>query len=212
MVCDIGSDHAYLPIYLIKMKKTKRAIAADINDGPIKLSKKRIKQNKYESLIEVRQGCGLEPIALREAEIAVIAGMGGLLIIDILKNDPEKARSFDTIIIQPMKDTNSLRKWLYDNRYDIIDEELVKDEGKLYEVLWVKPIEQQISNNNLLLVGPKIIEKKHPLADEFIDKKVREIRKIITQLESQENNTNDDKLLGFKEILDYYLELKECLK
>ena len=161
-VADIGSDHAYLPIYLVKNGRVKSAIATDVNSGPVEISKKGLKSHKVEEKVSVRQGNGLEVIAPEEAEVIVIAGMGGILIRDILDKDARVAESAKLLILQPMRDSDKVRRWLLAHDFDIIDEELVKEQDKIYEVIWAKPVGATKTADGLMLMGDKIIEKKHP--------------------------------------------------
>ena len=130
IIADIGSDHAYLPIYLVKNKKIKKAIASDINVGPANISRERIKQYGLDDIIDVRVGYGLKVLEPKEANVIIISGMGGLLIINILNESQDIARNSQMLILQPMKDGYQLRKWLVENSFDIVDEEIVKEESK----------------------------------------------------------------------------------
>ena len=206
-VADIGSDHAYLPIYLIKNKQVKSVIATDINSGPVKISKGRIDSHGVESRITVRQGNGLQVLKPGETEVVVIAGMGGILIRDILDKDAQVAQNARLLILQPMRDSDKVRKWLYENSFDIIDEELVKEQDKIYEVLWAIPVSEARASKGLLLVGDKIIEKKHPLAVEFINKKTNELEKVIAALESMDTENCRDRTEECKTMLYFYREV-----
>lgn len=206
-VADIGSDHAYLPIYLVKNKKVKSVIATDINSGPVKISKGRINSHGVESSIKVRQGNGLQVIKPGETEVIVIAGMGGLLIRDILDKDEKVARSAKLLILQPMRDSDKIRKWLFKNSFDIIDEELVKEQDKIYEVLWVVPVGEAIEAEGLMLVGNRIIEKKHPLMVEFINKKTYELEKVMAALGSMDTENCRERTEECKAMLNFYREV-----
>ncbi len=101
IIADIGTDHAYLPVYLIENKIVEKAIAADINVGPLKNAEKTIKSYRYDKYIETRLGSGLTPIKTNEADTVIIAGMGGLLIRDILKESIEVVRTVKTLFYSP---------------------------------------------------------------------------------------------------------------
>lgn len=206
-VADIGSDHAYLPIYLVKNKLVKSVIATDVNKGPVRIAKGRISSHGTEASIKVRQGNGLKAIMPGEAEVIVIAGMGGLLIRDILKNDTEVAKSARLLILQPMRDTDKVRKWLFENSFDIIDEELVKEQDKIYEVLWAVPVNEARDAKGLLLVGDRIIEKKHPLMIEFINRKTKELEKVMDALEIMDTENCRERSEECKAMLDFYREV-----
>jgi tRNA (adenine22-N1)-methyltransferase len=211
-VADIGSDHAYLPIYLVKNGHVKRAIATDINKGPVETAKKRLKGHNAEDAVSVRRGYGLEPILPGEAEVIVIAGMGGILISDILDKDIQTVSSAKLLILQPMRDSDRVRKWLLQHGCEIIDEELVKEQDKIYEVIWAKPGGEVKAPEGLMLMGDRIIEKKHPLAPEYINRKTRELYKILEELEAKDIESCREKAEEYRVLLNYYLEVLQWVQ
>jgi tRNA (adenine22-N1)-methyltransferase len=211
-VADIGSDHAYLPIYLVKNRRVKSAIATDINSGPVEISKKGLKSHKVEAMVTVRQGNGLEVIAPGEAEVIVIAGMGGILIRDILEKDVKVAESVKLLILQPMRDSDKVRRWLLTNGFGITDEELVKEQDKIYEVIWAKPMDTEKTAEGLMLMGDRIIEKKHPLAVEYINKKMSELEKVVAALEVMDIESCRERTEECRILLSYYLEVLQWVQ
>jgi len=211
-VADIGSDHAYLPIYLVKNGRVKSAIATDINSGPVEISKKALKSHKVEESVRVRQGNGLEVIAPKEAEVIVIAGMGGILIRDILDKDAKVAESAKLLILQPMRDSDKVRRWLITHGFDITDEELVKEQDKIYEVIWAKPAAAVKTAEGLMLMGDKIIEKKHPLAAEYINKKMSELEKVVAALEVMDMVSCRERAEECRVLINYYLEVLQWVQ
>ncbi|MEA4847415.1 MAG: class I SAM-dependent methyltransferase [Clostridiaceae bacterium] len=209
---DIGSDHAYLPIYAVKNGLVKSAVATDVNSGPAEISRERIKSQGLESKVRVRQGNGLQAIKPGEAEVIVIAGMGGILIKDILDRGIRVAESAKLLILQPMRDSDKVRKWLLGHGFDIIDEELVKDQDKIYEVLWAKPVGKAIEVKGSMLIGDKIIEKKHPLAAEYINRKIGELIKVTEELEGKDTANSRERTEECKALLNYYREVAEWVR
>ncbi|KUO74140.1 MAG: hypothetical protein APF77_11525 [Clostridia bacterium BRH_c25] len=206
-LADIGSDHAYLPIYLVKNNRIISAIATDVNSGPVEISKKRLKSYRVEARVSVRQGNGLRVIKPGEVEVIVIAGMGGILITDILEQDTKVAQSARLLVLQPMRDSEKVRKWLFNNGFDIIDEELVKEQDKIYEVLWARPEGEAREANGLMLMGDRIIEKKHPLAAEYADKKIGELKKVIAALKNTDTENCRERTEECNELLNFYMEV-----
>jgi len=209
---DIGSDHAYLPIYLAENGLVKSAIATDVNSGPVKISKERIKSYGVTAKVSVRQGNGLKAINPGEAEVIVVAGMGGILIRDILDKDAKVAESAKLLILQPMRDSDKVRKWLFLHGFDIIDEELVKEQDKIYEVIWARPTSKINEAKGLMLVGDKIIEKKHPLAAEYINKKRSELEKVIAALEGMDFESCRERIEECRTLVNYYLEVLQWIQ
>ena len=147
VLADIGTDHAFLPIYLMQNGKIKKAIAADINKGPIDIAQERIKKYKYEDMIETRQGDGLTVIKPYEADAIVIAGMGGILISEIIEQSKPVAIAAKVLVMQPMQDSGKLRRYLFQNGFEIFDEELAKEDRKIYEIIWARYTGKTSRNN-----------------------------------------------------------------
>jgi len=131
-IADIGTDHAFLPINLIEEGKCNHAIASDIKEGPVKVASRNIFNNRLQSRIETRLGAGLDVVKPGECQVIVIAGMGGLLICQILENNCEIAHATQKIIIQPMNAQKEVRYFLLSNGYEIVDERSVKDGKHVY--------------------------------------------------------------------------------
>lgn len=211
-VADIGSDHAYLPIYLIKNEQVKRAIATDVNKGPVEISRERLRSNKADEKVEVRHGDGLRVLQPGEAEVIVIAGMGGILIRDILDRDIKVAQSARLLILQPMRDSDKVRRWLSAHGFDIADEELVKEQDRIYEVIWAKPGGEAKETADLMLVGEKILEKKHPLAVEYINKKKEELEKVLAALEDKSFDSCRERADECRSLINYYTEVLQWVQ
>ncbi len=137
IVADIGTDHAHLPIDLIKSGSVSRAIASDIGSGPLATARANVTAHGLTEQIELRLGSGLAPYQLGEVDVFVIAGMGGHTIADILAADAAKARAVCYLLLQPMQNRPFLRSWLYDNAYQIVREAVVREGNKFYHILKV---------------------------------------------------------------------------
>jgi len=197
VIADVGSDHAYLPIYLINNGKADKVIATDINVGPAEISRKRIKRFRLEDRIEVRVGDGLKVLDNDEADVIIIAGMGGLLIQSILSESLEVAKSADKIILQPMRDSRLLIKWLLDNSFSILEGKIVKEKDKYYEVIWCCYDEK--SRNDVNEINEVYYYNNTFLLHEYIDKKIVQYTRIIEQMKASN-------------IVDGEARMKECIK
>lgn len=137
-VADIGTDHAHLPVWLIRNGICETAIAADIGEGPAAAARRTVADAGLDDRIEVRVGDGLTVVAPEEATEIVIAGMGGETIVDILSAAPWLRDGADRrLILQPMTKTVELRSWLYENGFSIEEEHLIIDGRHLYCVMAV---------------------------------------------------------------------------
>lgn len=128
---DIGTDHGYVPVFLLENGLISYAIASDINDGPLSSCKDLVKQTGVTN-IDCRLSNGLEQIACDEVDDILVAGMGGELIVTILSACPWVSEKH--LILNPMTRCEIVRKWLYDNGYVIHNDLLVEDSGRVYNV------------------------------------------------------------------------------
>lgn len=136
-VADIGTDHAYLPVWLCLTGKAVSAVAADINPEPLGRGAVTIEKYGAEKLVQTRLSDGLEGIDDSEADDIVIAGMGGELIARIIgdwkfSKDPDKR-----FVLQPMTKCSELIAYLCDNGYKILKQDACQEGGKLYTVMQV---------------------------------------------------------------------------
>lgn len=137
VVADIGTDHAYLPIYLALEKKIKRAVASDINEGPISRARENI--SKY-NLVEIIDTCisdGLDGIEKYSPTDILICGMGGELIAQILEKSQYAKKEGVRLILQPMTSVYELREYLQ-NGYFTFAENIVSEDNKLYQIICVE--------------------------------------------------------------------------
>ncbi|ERI90225.1 hypothetical protein HMPREF1982_03978 [Clostridiales bacterium oral taxon 876 str. F0540] len=207
-MADIGTDHAYIPIYLVKEGLCKRAIASDINKGPVEKALKNIIIENLEDKIQCRLGGGFSTIAPKEVECAVIAGMGGNLIRDIVEEGIDVFKELDYCVFQPVQNPDVLREYIYSKGFTILEEDLCIDEGKFYEIIKVR-----YDNNKLHIspiyyeVGKRLLEKKHPLVNQYINLKLEKYYKIYNSIADNTSNAKARKA----EVLNKIDELKELL-
>lgn len=157
---DVGTDHAYLPIYLAENNLIFHAVAADINRGPLLRAKGNIKKYNLEEKIDTCLSDGFEELDGNSFDTASIAGMGGILIARIL----EKAPRGKLYILQPMRDAHFLRAYLSSNGFELVDEKLAEEGNKIYTVIAVRDGKGVLSEKELYL--GKLL-KKDPLFEKF---------------------------------------------
>lgn len=135
-VADIGTDHAYLPIELVKNGKIDYAIASDVAEGPLENAKNDIAAAGLTEQIETRLGSGLETVThADQIDTVVIAGMGGKLMTDILDRAWSKDAQFKTLVLEPNIGEAGVRNWLMMHNYKIISEKLIAEAGHTYELI-----------------------------------------------------------------------------
>lgn len=204
VIADIGTDHAYIPIKLIKDCICEKAIASDIKKGPLEIAKQNIERNKLDGKIETRLGAGLSVLKEGEADTIIIAGMGGEMIESILKDNEKIAKSAKILVLQPMNSQYELRKYLIKNNYKITSENIAVEGFKVYNILTVEAGHQDRYENDIEYHLPKCL-KNHKYFKNLYNKKKREFIKVITGLE---NSKEKDTL----KLEKYKYWLKELLK
>jgi len=163
MLLDIGSDHAQLPIYLVNSGRVKKALAVEKNRGPYLRSRRAVIDAGLESKIEVRQGNGLEAVD-DDVNVIVIAGMGGDTIARICRDFPHLLQNAERVVLQPIGKERTVRETMLDIQMHLLDERLVRDQGRLYQVIAAAPGRGRVWTDPLILeLGPMIIEKRDPL-------------------------------------------------
>lgn len=186
-IADIGTDHGYIPVYLLNNNKIDYAILADVNKGPLENAKKEVRHNKLDEKVDLRLGSGLEVLNPNEVDEVIIAGMGGILISELLEAKKSVSQTVDKLILQPMQAQNELRKYLYNNGYEILNEVLVKEDFRIYEIIVAKYTGKNTEVNDDIYyeIGSKLIENNDKLLHEFINKKINSYESIISKLEGK---------------------------
>jgi tRNA (adenine22-N1)-methyltransferase len=206
---DVGTDHGYVPIYLVKNGIIKNVIASDINKGPVDKARNNIALNNAYNQVVCRLGSGLSTVKKGEVEIAIIAGMGGNLIRDILEADIDVVKQFKYLILQPVQNAEVLREYLYITGYNIIDEEICKDDGKYYEIIKVKYNTKPVIQEKIYYeISKTLLNKKSTVMQSFLEYKLRKYTKVY-------DNLNEDTILSENRKAELYYvikRLKEFLK
>jgi len=213
-VADIGTDHAYLPIFLIQSGKSPKVIATEVNKGPFENACIRIKALGLEKKIDLRLGDGLKVLKPGEAAIAVLAGIGGNSIIDIFEKSPEVMRTIRRLVLNPATDFGKVRKWLILHGWFIKDEDLVLEQGNFYQIIAAEKGERVQAGGYgplALEIGPKIIEKKHPLLGKYLAKKLKEYNSIQKGLEISDRRESRERLKYIKKLTDEMEKIYDSL-
>ena len=191
ILADIGTDHGYVPISLVQRKKIPKAIAMDINKGPLERANAHIAESQLEEFIETRLSDGVKKLKVGEVDSILIAGMGGELVIHILSDGREVCRSVKELILQPQSELDKVRQFLRKNRYKIIDEDMVIEDGKYYPMMKVVPVDDDKFWRNLPeeaipacdMYGPILLKNGNPSLRKFLVKQHKQLEKILKELE-----------------------------
>ena len=196
IVADIGSDHAYLPSYLIQKEVIQKAVAGEVVVGPYETAKKSVYRHGVSDKITVRLADGLFAIEENDGiDTVTIAGMGGSLIATILEQGKKRLKHVKRLIVQPNLHAKAIRKWAVANSWELVNEQILKEDGKIYEILVLE--KGVTSYDDLeLLVGPFLLAEKNSI---FREKWENEISQWIQVLRSLESAVETPELINKKE-------------
>ena len=215
-VADIGCDHGFVSIYMVMNRKAPKAVAMDVNEGPLIRAKEHIAQFGVEDIIETRLSDGAVKLEKGEVDSAIIAGMGGRLTIKILSESMDKFKAMKSLVLSPHSDIPLVRAFLCEEGFVIKDEEMVFDEGKYYVIIRCTYAGKVATISELEReYGPCLIQKKHPVLIEYLNAEIQKMNEIEGHLSKElesanENRTEsiknrieeiDTKILGMKKIL-----------
>ena len=200
-VADIGCDHGYVSIYLIQNKISPHVIAMDVNKGPLEIAKRHFVEYACLSQVETRLSDGAKKLNMiqnpdgeckPETEAMILAGMGGRLIIRILEDSKEKVAGMNEVIVQPQSEIEEVRKYLRKNKYQILSETMIFEEGKYYPVIKFSKKEdytERIFEKNEKLYdcfGKLLLEEKNQVLFQFLEKEQQKYLEILTTIKANE--------------------------
>lgn len=178
-LADVGTDHGYVPVYLIQCGLINAAIASDIGAEPLQHAVNTATEYGVEG-IDFRLCPGLDAIAPVECDTILIAGMGGETIITILENAPWTKQGEHLLILQPMTKVELLRKWLADNGYTFTGERLVFDKDYLYPIMLVHGGVQPALSEAEQYGG--VMLDDDPLYGDYLDERIKKLTVAIDGL------------------------------
>lgn len=132
---DIGTDHAYLPIFLYEARRIEKAVAIDVHEGPYQSASAAVKGRNLEAVIDVRFGDGLMPLRVGEVNVLSLAGMGGRTMLDIVSARPDILKGVTDLILQPQGAEGAVRLTLLNEGWRLKTERLVEEEERIYVVM-----------------------------------------------------------------------------
>ncbi len=184
---DIGTDHGYVAEMLLNEGICEKVIASDINEGPLNSAIKHLSNVNLQDKCDFRLGSGLKVLNEGEADAIIIAGMGGDLISNIIEESKNIALKAKQLILQPMTSVDNLRRYLSENGFKIIDENIVREYHHFYFIIKAQKGIQQIDDDIYYEISKILIDKKEPTMLEYIDRVLKTNEKIISSLEKAGN-------------------------
>ena len=215
-VADVGFDHAHTCIWLLEYGMAERCIGMDVRFGPLKKAEENLELYEQKDRTELRLGYGLDQLQPGEADTIVIAGMGGDMIRDILEKDSKtnmvtKQQPYPYLVLQPQSHYYNVRKWLFDNGFEILNEDICEEDNKFYPCIRARAIfgykaEEELQKKHdpvEICFGPILIERKHPVLIKFLEV---EYRKTVYRLD-QISKGGTDEAVSRKAEVERFLEI-----
>lgn len=186
VVADIGSDHAYLPCYLVHQEIVSKAIAGEVVKGPYESAVKQVKSEGLDKQITVRLANGLKAIDKQDkVDTITIAGMGGPLIVSILESDPEVLKHVTRLILQPNIHAKAIRQWALKNGWAILDEVILEEDGKIYEIIVLQKGVMSLTEAETLL-GKFLIAERSEVFVEKWSKEIDNWKRVLASIQEAE--------------------------
>ena len=196
-LADVGTDHAYLPVWLLLEGTISQAVASDVNEGPLQRGRETARTYGVEDRMAFYRCDGLASVGADQADTVAICGMGGELIARILGQAPWTKTAL--LLLQPMSSQTELRRWLLDNGYLIRQERVVKEGEKYYVILTVTGGENPTPYTPAeLWVGRQNPEEDNPYRGEYL---ADQIRRRGRALEGMRQGNLDQEALAREEAL-----------
>lgn len=179
---DVGTDHGYIPIYLVQRGIVPSAVAMDINQGPLMRAREHIQKAGLQDRIKTRLSDGIRNLKSEEADSMIAAGMGGGLIIKILSDSQKTAQNLDELILQPQSEIEKVRRYLTGSGWRINQEDMVLEEGKFYSMMRAVKGAEEIYSPEELEFGKRLLEMKHPVLWLYFERELCICREILGSL------------------------------
>ena len=195
-LCDVGCDHAHVPIRLLQTGRYVRAIGMDVIEGPLGKAGGNLALYGLSDRVQLRKSDGLDAYLAGEAQTLVIAGMGGTLMEDILLREPEKTKSFSALVLGPQSDPDKVRAAVRKLGFMIEDERLIYEDGKYYPVLravsekekkdadgtepaFAPGIPPERCLEAMDMFGPVLLKRRDPVLLEYLTRQTAVQEKIL---------------------------------
>ena len=204
-VVDIGCDHAFVSIYLAQKPDMERVIAMDVKTGPIDIAKANVAAYMLADKIDVRMSDGFAKLTKGEADAAVIAGMGGYLMIDILDAGKEHLENGIRLVLQPQSDIPEVRRYLDSVGYIIEDEDMLIEDGKYYTIMRAVPREENLVEytEDDYNYGPILLKKKHTVLRKFLEFSREKSLAIVEKLNATGSGKSKERVKQLSTEIEY---------
>ena len=213
ILADVGTDHGYIPIYLLQEQRIHKAIAMDINAGPLERAKEHIAVYGLKDYIETRLSDGVAALTPGEVDTVLVAGMGGGLVMHILEDGKEVCRQAKELVLQPQSELERVRAYLWSNGYVILEENMVLEDEKFYPMMRVayQNVIDTKNAKNLLFCryGKHLLEQKHSVLKEYLEREEKLYTGILGNLsQTAVSDNTKERIAEVEEVLRLNREAK----
>lgn len=205
-IADVGTDHGYIPIWLVEQGTAVSALAMDVREGPLLRAKEHIAAHKLENVIETRLSDGLQNLKPGEADTVIIAGMGGELMLRIIREGSHMWDRVSRWVLSPQSELSAFRHGLEELGFLILREEFLEEDGKYYTVMEVCRGQMHWGRELLYRYGADLLEKKHPVLLRFLQKEEQTLLAICGRLEESKSNASGERLREMRQELNLVRE------
>lgn len=201
---DVGTDHAYLPLFLLKEGRIERAVCSDINEGPLNSARENAREAGFFENISFYLTDGARELSALGITDMAICGMGGELIASIIDNAPYLKDKSVNLILQPMSRQEHLRAYLYSHGFEVIDEAYSEDSGKFYVTLLASFVGKERTLSEEEAIFSTLLHKDKLTDSEkgYLKKKSEALKKVMLGKKlSGKDSSEDEKIIKIAEEL-----------
>lgn len=185
-VADVGTDHGYVPIALVRENISSKVIAMDVNKGPLLKAESNVKDAGLSEYIDLRLGDGLEALKPDEADCVVIAGMGGLLMQRILTDGEEVVNNLQEMVLSPQSDIHVIRRFIENHGFMIKEEAMLIEDGKFYTIIKAVKGSTDTYSDIELKFGRYLLMTKDEVLFSYLNKEKKLLTGILDNLKGKE--------------------------
>ena len=213
-IADIGCDHALVSIYLVSKGISPKVLAMDIGEGPLEAAKANIEKYGLSESIETRLSDGMSELKPGETDGAVIAGMGGLTIVGILERGLHNIKPGYELVLSPQSEIPEVRAFLRTHGVKIIDEEMIIEDDKYYNIIKAVATDEELIDTNELYdtYSQFLIEKKSPIYLRYLEENLEKMNGIYCRLSKQDGDKVIDRMAEIRDEVDDIAKILDMMK
>ena len=208
-VADVGTDHGYLGIHLLQHRLASYVAACDLRPGPLNQARQNAQCYGVAEQMDFFLCDGLAAVPPESVDTVVCAGMGADLMIHILSDAPWLADSRYTLVLQPQKGGQDLRRWLVEHGFAIVQEDLVRDSGFLYNAMQARPGRARALSPGEQFISPVLLASGSALLPEYMQRISRSLQGVVTGMLQAESPAPQARLAYYQQALREVQRMEE---